>query len=204
VSTLDEAELSALMDATTWMDADEALANGFATEKVEGLRAAALLDPAGLAKLPTPPEKYRDRVSVLVVQPEPAPAPPAKPDAKAVVQACKAAGFPELADDLLEEPTLEAVHARLQQAKDRRAAAEARATEIRGLCKAANVEDRAEAYIGAGVSSDFVKNELTWVTAKLAGAEIESALPPDVRPSAADGWSRAIAKVQGRRKGVTA
>src|ERR1051325_2166278 len=43
-SSLSDDELVALMDAETWMDADEAIAKGFATEKVEGLKAAATID----------------------------------------------------------------------------------------------------------------------------------------------------------------
>jgi hypothetical protein len=198
-STLSDEELGALMDAETLMGADEAIAKGFATEKVAGLRAAATLDRRMLSRLPIP-EKYRGRLTDLI-RPEPA-APPAKPDPKAVVQACKAAGFPELADDLLEEPTLDAVNARLRQAKDARAATDALATEIRGLCRTAKLEDRAEAYIRAEVSVEFVKNELTWITAKLAGAEIDASLPPEDGRAAAASWTAAIAKVQGARKGA--
>jgi len=58
-------EIAALMDATTWMDAKEAVAMGFADEVVQGLRAAASIDPRTLAKL-TIPEKYADRVKALL------------------------------------------------------------------------------------------------------------------------------------------
>ena len=64
-STLDDAAIIALMDAETWMNADEALANGFATAKAEGLKAAASINPKGLAKLKIP-EKYRDRVRAFM------------------------------------------------------------------------------------------------------------------------------------------
>lgn len=63
-SALSEQALGALMDATTWMDADEALANGFATHKVTGLKAAATIDRRVLATLAIP-AKYSDRLTVL-------------------------------------------------------------------------------------------------------------------------------------------
>lgn len=198
-SALSEEALGALMDAETWMGADEAIANGFATEKVVGLQAAASLDKQALVKLKIP-DQYRERITALV---KPDPAPPAgKPDAKAVVQACKAAGFPELADDLLEAASMDAVSARLEQAKAGRTAEERRALQIRGLCRDANLQDRAEAYIAAGVAVEFVQNDLSWITAKLAGAEIDAGLPPELGQGAASSWAAAIAKVQGTRKGA--
>ena len=42
-SELSDEELVGLMDAETWMDADETIANGFATEKVEGLEGVRFL-----------------------------------------------------------------------------------------------------------------------------------------------------------------
>src|SRR5690606_18599525 len=60
-ATLDEKDIADLMDAETWMEADEAIGWGFATEKVEGLKAAASLRPQAIAKLEIP-EKYRARV----------------------------------------------------------------------------------------------------------------------------------------------
>lgn len=64
-SELSAEELGALMDATTWMDADEALANGFATEVGAAVQAAALFDPEMLAKLGPAPEKYQARLEAI-------------------------------------------------------------------------------------------------------------------------------------------
>lgn len=61
-SLLSEAQLGELMDATTWMDADEALTNGFATEKIKGMKAAATYNPEVLAKLDIP-DRYRTRLT---------------------------------------------------------------------------------------------------------------------------------------------
>jgi hypothetical protein len=54
--------LIALLDAETWMNADEAIANGFATDKIDGLGVAASIDPRATAKLKVP-DQYR-RVSM--------------------------------------------------------------------------------------------------------------------------------------------
>ncbi len=73
-SSLSEDKLSAMMDATTWMDADEAIAAGFATKKVKGLKAAASYDPSALNKLAIPP-RYADRLTAGVsaaLRPHPA------------------------------------------------------------------------------------------------------------------------------------
>lgn len=62
-SPLSEDKIAAMMDATTWMDADEAIENGFATKKIKGLKAAASFDAGTLAKLSIP-DRYRDRFGV--------------------------------------------------------------------------------------------------------------------------------------------
>jgi HK97 family phage major capsid protein len=63
-SPLSEAKLGELMDATTWMDVDEALTNGFATEKIKGLKAAASYKPEVLDKLEIP-DQYRARLLAI-------------------------------------------------------------------------------------------------------------------------------------------
>lgn len=67
-SDLDADEIGALMDDETWMDANEAVANGFADEVIESVEAAAGFDPellqAGAWQLPNDP-KLRERVASL-------------------------------------------------------------------------------------------------------------------------------------------
>lgn len=68
-SSLSEDELRALMRAATWMDADEALANGFATEIMDPLPVAAHFDfraVKALKALGPVPERFRARVAALV------------------------------------------------------------------------------------------------------------------------------------------
>jgi len=68
VSALSREQLAAMMEAQTWMDADEAVANGFATEKVEGLKAAAVLSPAAVARFGNVPEKFRERLQSMAIR----------------------------------------------------------------------------------------------------------------------------------------
>ncbi len=62
-SSLAADALQALMDDETWMDAAEALANGFITEVVEPVEAEAAFDPSQIFDIP---EEYRDRVMALM------------------------------------------------------------------------------------------------------------------------------------------
>ncbi len=178
VSPLSVEELSALMDATTWMNAEEAVKNGFATEIVSGMRAAASLRPDALRPLGEVPEKYRARVAALLVPSEPpapalaAPAPPAAIDAAALVRMCQAADCLMLVDELLEAKASEvAVKARIAEAK-----------EIRGLCATAKLPELAEGFIRGHMPVADVKRQLTTITAKLDAVEIDPTLAPSGRP----------------------
>lgn len=179
---LEADEISALMDAETWMDADQALEKGFVTEKVEGLKAAASIDPRSLAKL-TVPEKYRDRVNALLAKPEPpvggtgGGAPPAAVD---VLRLCREGECPELAEELVKAgAAAEQVQARIAAARQVKAQARARETEIRSLCAAAKLPDLADAYVVGGMAVAQVRAQLTLVTAKLDKVEIDAGLGPD-------------------------
>ncbi len=54
------------MDAITWMDAEEAVANGLATDISEPVEALASIDPEALSELGEIPDGYRERVIALV------------------------------------------------------------------------------------------------------------------------------------------
>ena len=69
VSQLSAEAIQALMDAVTWMSADEALANGFVTEVVEPVKATACFRPEVLAKLGAIPEKYRAQIAAFASAP---------------------------------------------------------------------------------------------------------------------------------------
>lgn len=174
-SSLDDEAIVALMDNETWMDADEAIANGFATDKVEGLRAAASIDARSLASLQIP-ERFRARVESLRKAETPAPAAASALD---IVRACMAAGCPEEAEALIaRNATAGEMTAHLDAVKGRKAAAEARATNIRAMCAAAKLEDLAEGYIAGSLTTEAVRAHLVLITARLDKVEIETGLPP--------------------------
>jgi ATP-dependent protease ClpP protease subunit len=182
-SQLTAEELGALLDAETWMSADDAIANGFATEKVEGLRVAAFLEPSVLARL-TVPEKFRAQVTAFITPP-PA-APPATATASEVLAAVDAAGFSAaFARELIEAALpMPAVTAKITAATNARTAADARAAEITALCATAKLPDLASGYIAGAMPVADVRTHLTTITAKLDRIEIHGDLDPDqgVRP----------------------
>lgn len=187
-STLSADEIIALLSAETWMTADEAVAGGFATDKVEGLKAAASINPKTLAALKVP-EQYRDRVQALL-QPAESPAKTADDviedrvtdafNALEVVDICEAGGCPELARALIQDKaTPEQATARVTAAKQQKTAAAARASEIRALCATAKLPDLADGYVNGGMTPADVRTHLTTVTAKLDSAAIDAGLKPD-------------------------
>jgi ATP-dependent protease ClpP protease subunit len=68
-SHLSAQRLAEMMAATVWMDPEEALKNGFATEIVEGVKAAAQFRPEALASLGAVPPKYRAGLAALSAAP---------------------------------------------------------------------------------------------------------------------------------------
>lgn len=187
VSSLSAEAIQALMDATTWMDASQAVASGFATEVVSGVEAAAAFRVGALARLGDVPEPFRARVAALTAKKDapPTDAAPSPADPKAVIQACKTAGFAELADDLLNLP-MDQVTARLEEKKAAKTAAEARATEIRALCAMAFkgrspefIAATADDYIAGGMATPQIKAQLTRVSAELASVPIDNRQPAE-------------------------
>jgi ATP-dependent protease ClpP protease subunit len=178
-SKLEPEALAALMDAETWMSADEAIANGFATEKITGLKVAACLRPEVLTRYGAIPSAHRSTVEALIVRPEPAPLPA---DALEVARTCNAAGFPELTERLLGQP-MASVTAQLEEAKAAKAHRETREREIRGLCATAKLPELADGYVAGVMAAADVKTHLTTITAKLAGVEIDGHPPADGRPA---------------------
>jgi ATP-dependent protease ClpP protease subunit len=175
-SSLTPEAIMALLDAETWMDADQAIANGFATEKVAGLKAAASLDGRVLAKLSVP-DQFKARVASLAKKVDPAPAPAAAADVMAI---CAEAGcsldFTRAL--VVENLTADAARARAAEDKTTRAAAAARATDITALCERAKVPELAATYIAGAMTVDAVCAQLTTITAKLDRVEIDAHLDP--------------------------
>jgi ATP-dependent protease ClpP protease subunit len=170
-STLPASELAAMMSATTWMDADEALAHGFATEIAEPVKIAALFDPAVVARLAPIPSHLQARVDALTAKPEPPtpPSPPSHAEAAEVLSACKGAGVLELAEELVTaKATAGEVSARIAHAR-----------EINALCATAKLPSLASGYIRARTPVAIVREHLTTMTAALDRLEVDGALHPD-------------------------
>ena len=183
-SKLSAEALLALMEAETYMDADEAIANGFATEKIEGLQAAAKLDSRLLAKR-TIPEKYRARVEALLT---PAPEPPKAASAVDVLRICREGDCLDLAEGLIAaSATLDTVTAKVTETKTAKAAAVARAIDIRAVCAKATLPELADGYIAGAMPLDAIRAQLTAMTARLDAIEIDGALLPDKDTGTAKG-----------------
>lgn len=184
-SALDDADLVALMDAETWMDADEAIAKGFATDKAQGLKAAASITPKGLAQLHVP-EKYKARVDALVKRDDP-PADPPKASAAEILALCERAGLDLAFANSLLAANLSLADAtqRVDAEKRRRADASARETQIGALCAKAGQTSRAPLYVKSSLSLDDIKADLANLKAQFDRVEIDGGLPPDREASRA-------------------
>jgi ATP-dependent Clp protease protease subunit len=191
-SALSADEIRGLMDAETWMTADEAIANGFATEKIEGLQAAAAIDPRAMARL-TVPDKFKARVDELLEKPAQKPAPAAAAD---VLRVCREANCLEMAEALLADGApLADVQSRVSAERTRKEQATARSTEITAACDLAKLPQLAAGYISGGLAVADVRTHLTTIKALIDTVEIDSGINPDQGPAAIDaGWKRAFGK----------
>ncbi len=180
VSGLSDEALAELMASETWMNADEAIAKGFATEKAEGLKAAASITPRALDLLKVP-DHYKTRITAFIAKPEP-PAPKPEPAAAAdVLRLCAEAGLDlTFAQGLIDaKDTLDAATGKVAAEKQVRTQAAERTTAITTLCTAAKLPDRAALYVKSALSLDDIKKDLTNLTAALDHGEIDGSLNPD-------------------------
>lgn len=175
-SNLSVEEIQALMADETWMDADDAIANGFATEKIEGLKAAASIDPSALGSLKVP-AKFADRVKALIKPAAAEPPAPVAASASDVLRLCREHDCLDVAESLLvANATLPDVQAKVAAEKATRAAAAERAMQIRAICKTSKMDELADGYIAGGMSVDAVRAQLTVITAKVDRVEIDGSL----------------------------
>jgi ATP-dependent protease ClpP protease subunit len=180
VSELSADDIAALMDAETWMDADEAVGYGFATDKVAGLKAAAMLDPKAIAQLKVP-EKFRARVEALLATSVAGQPGPKAATASDILAACETAGLPvAFARELVTSAaTLEQAQARIATEQTRIAAVAQRSTDIRNVCTMARQPELADSYIAGGMTVDAVRAQLAVITAKIdAAVNIDGAIDP--------------------------
>ena len=200
-SALDAKDLVELMDAETWMSADDAVTYGLATEVVTGLKAAAALAPKAIEKL-TIPEPFRDRVAAflaptslkeftddaikkiasatgtsvsdLVADPIIRAA-----SAVEVLQACREGDCLDLAEGFLSaNASIDSVRARVADVKAAKAAEQQRRTTIESMCVNARQPELSPVFVTGGMSTEAVRSALTIITAKLDKVEIDGNLPP--------------------------
>jgi ATP-dependent Clp protease protease subunit len=194
-SELSADAIRGLMDAETWMTADEAITYGFATEKVEGLQAAASIDPRAMAKF-TVPEQFKARVDALLVQAEkPAPKPTAAA-ATEVLRVCREANCLELAESLIADGApLADVQSRVSAERSKKDQTTARSNEITAACAIAKLPQLTAGYIAGGMPVADVQTHLTTIKALVDKADIDAGLNPDHGTTDhTASWKRAFGK----------
>ena len=179
---IDEVELRRLVNAETWLTANEAVALGLADEVGEGVTVKACLGQGGalqryqhapqalLAQLDEPPEPAPEPT------PEPIPPEPEKPPivdsaklALLITQSCNTAGISNLIESLISSTKLAdeaTVNAALTNAK-----------AVRDLCVAARLPEFTQEFVAAGLSAEAVRGRLFDKLVSGGGFEIDNSLP---------------------------
>lgn len=179
---IDETELRRMVDAETWLTANEAVALGLADEVGEGVKVKACLGQGGvlqryqhapadlLAQLDEPPEPDPDVELV-----DPPPAPPVVDSAKLalmITQRCAEAGISNLVEPLLSSTKLESESIVL--------AGLTRAKAVHDLCVAARLPEFSVEYVAAGLDAPAVRARLfDKIVGSGKGFEIDNSLPLD-------------------------
>ncbi|EJN18679.1 head maturation protease, ClpP-related [Pseudomonas sp. GM80] len=177
---INEAELRRMVDAETWLTANEAVALGLADEVGDGIKVKACLGqgavlqrfqhaPAELvAQLDEPPQLDPELEPV-----EPPLVPPVVDSAKLalmITQRCTAAGISNLIEPLLKSTQLESEEIVL--------AGLARAKAINDLCVAARLPEFSAEYVAAGLDAPAVRARLfDKIVTSGKGFEIDNSLP---------------------------
>ncbi|ROO03821.1 Clp protease ClpP [Pseudomonas fluorescens] len=177
---IDDAELRRMVDAETWLTANEAVALGLADEVGDGVKVKACLGqgavlqrfqnaPADLlAQLDEAPEPDPDLDPV-----EPPLVPPVVDSAKLallVTQRCTAAGISNLVEPLLKSTQLVSEEVVL--------AGLARAKAVNDLCVAARLPEFSAEYVAAGLDEAAVRARLfDKIVTSGKGFEIDNSLP---------------------------
>ncbi|QQD56216.1 Clp protease ClpP [Pseudomonas fluorescens BBc6R8] len=182
---IDEAELRRMVNAETWLTANEAVALGLADEVGDGLKVKACLGQGSVL------QRFQHAPAELLAQmdeepevdppelddpPEPAPVLDAAMLALMVTQGCAAAGISNLVDPLLATTKLES-EAVVQ-------AALTRAKSLHGLCVAARLPELTGEFISAGLDEAAVRARLfDKLVGNGGGFEIDNSLPLDDDPA---------------------
>lgn len=177
---IDEAELRRMVDAETWLTANEAVALGLADEVGDGIKVKACLGQGAVL------QRFQHAPAELVAQldeaPEPDPdldpvdpplVPPVVESAKLalmITQRCTAAGISNLIEPLLNSTQLESEEIVL--------AGLARAKAVNDLCVAARLPEFSAEYVAAGLDAPAVRARLfDKIVTSGKGFEIDNSLP---------------------------
>lgn len=182
---IDEAELRRMVNAETWLTANEAVALGLADEVGDGLKVKACLGQGSVL------QRFQHAPAELLAQldeepdveppepvdpPEPAPVLDAAGLALMVTKGCAAAGISNLVEPLLATTRLESeavVTAALIKAKT-----------LHGLCVAARLPELTAEFISAGLDESAVRARLfDKLVGSGGGFEINNSLPLDNDPA---------------------
>lgn len=212
---IDEAELRRMVNAETWLTANEAVALGLADEVGDGLKVSACLGQGSVLQRfqHAPPEllaQLDEEPEAEPLEPNDPPAPTPVLDAAKlallVTQSCAAAGISNLVDPILASTKLESeavIQAALTKAK-----------ALHGLCVAARLPELTGEFITAGLDEAAVRARLFDKLVSSGGTfEINNSLPldndpaPKVQAKQTDPqsiWASRQAAQNGNSKGVKA
>ncbi|ASV37421.1 Clp protease ClpP [Pseudomonas sp. NS1(2017)] len=178
---IDEAELRRMVNAETWLTANEAVALGLADEVGDGLKVSACLGQGSVLQRfqNAPPEllaQLDEEPEVEPPEPGPAPVLNAAKLALMVTHGCAAAGISNLVDPILAATKLESeavIQAALTNAK-----------ALHGLCVAARLPELTGEFITAGLDEAAVRARLfDKLVGSGGGFEINNSLPLDDDPA---------------------
>ncbi|WAT26297.1 head maturation protease, ClpP-related [Pseudomonas sp. GXZC] len=178
---IDEAELRRMVNAETWLTANEALALGLADEVGDGLKVSACLGQGSVLQRfqHAPPEllaQLDEEPETDPLEPDPVPVPDAAKLALMVTQGCAAAGISNLVEPLLAATKLESeavIQAALTNAK-----------ALHGLCVAARLPELTVEFVAAGLDEAAVRARLFDKLVSSGGTfEINNSLPLDNDPA---------------------
>lgn len=207
---IDEAELRRMVNAETWLTANEAVALGLADEVGDGLKVSACLGQGSVLQRfqHAPPEllaQLDQEPEAEPPEPDPAPVLDAAKLALMVTQGCAAAGISNLVEPLLATTKLESeavIQAALTNAK-----------ALHGLCVAARLPELTGEFITAGLDEAAVRARLfDKLVGSGGGFEINNSLPLDNDPLSVKAkqvdpqaiWSSRQAAQNGKPKGARA
>lgn len=195
-------ELSAMMQATTWMNAQQALDHGFVTEIVGASSVTACFRPEAILALGTVPDDLRGFLDPLIQQPTPPTRPMVAAEAAEVLRLCKAADCLDLAEAFVNDhASLATVEAALATERTLRTTARQRSADVAALCGSGHLDALAGSLAASNLPLEMIGALVTTVKALRTSAEIDTGLHPDhIAANTTASWKKVTDRVnRGRR-----